>query len=440
MEVLRGILASITGELIGGLPLFCLERWQSFHETTARVNLSESGVYPLSLAELAEYGVDLGDLLKLELGYGWTRGSPELREAISGLYGGSVSSESIVVTAGSAEANLLAVLSLISGGDTVFVDVPNYMQVAGLLKWVGARVVYLRREPPHWSFPLQKAVELLKKVKPKAVFVTDPNNPTGSYMTRKELEELTLEAEKAGAVLVFDEVYWGTERGEPKVSVAEVSRSENFVSVSGLSKTYGLPGLRLGWLASGSRTTSTRAWSIKDYVSIAPSILSDRIASRVLQPDVVSKLKIRARRIVSENLELLESMVSRRDLLDPYPSMAGAYVWVKVPWARDTLRLSYSIYSSSGILVAPGECFDSEGHIRLGIGLKPELFRSGLAELAGVLGELKNLSSKYPPADGISRHIPLLRPLSGELMKLSEKIRVGQSFLHLMNLLMVLLV
>lgn len=372
-----------------GLPVFCLERWQSLHETEARVNLSESGVHPLSLGELADYGVEPEDLLKLELGYGWTRGSPELREAISELYGGRVSSENVVATTGSAEANLLAVLSLVSRGDTVLLDVPNYMQVAGLLKWVGARVIYLRREPPDWGFPLQRAIELLDKLKPKTIFVTDPNNPTGSYMTRKEIEELASEAEKHGTTLVLDEVYWGTERGEAKVSIAQVSTSENFVSISGLSKTYGLPGLRLGWLAAGSKTAAERAWSIKDYVSIAPSILSDKIASKILRSGSVDRLRDRARRLVSQNLELIKAILSKDRVLEPYIGLAGAYAWVKIPWTDDSLVLSYKVYEASGILVAPGECFDERGYIRIGAGLKPELFRAGLTELIEVLNNLR---------------------------------------------------
>ncbi|MCS7099184.1 MAG: pyridoxal phosphate-dependent aminotransferase [Sulfolobales archaeon] len=384
------LLASLESEIVKGLPVFCLERWQSLHETTARINLSESGVHPLSLEELGEYGVDYGDLLKLELSYGWTRGSPELRKAISELYEGSVDPENIVVTAGSAEANLLAVLALISSGDVVLVDSPNYMQIPGLLRWVGAKVMYLRRKPPKWDFPAQRAIGLMEELKPRAIFVTDPNNPTGSYMSRRELKELASEAERRGTVLVFDEVYWGTERGESKVSVAQVSTSENFVSVSSLSKTYGLPGLRLGWISSGSRSIANRVWSIKDYVSIAPPVLSDRVAVKILQPDVVRKLRIRARRVVSENLETINKLLPNEELIRPYPSLAGAYVWAEVPWTNNTLRLSYRVYEASGILVAPGECFSARGYVRVGVGLKPEILRVGFAELLEVLSNIKN--------------------------------------------------
>lgn len=393
MGLPRDLLSRLMGEAVGGLPLFCLERWQSLHETTARVNLSESGVYPLTLAELGEYGVELNGLEGLELGYGWTRGSPELRRAISDLYEGAVPPENIVVTAGSAEANLVSVLSLVREGDVVLVDVPNYMQVPGLLRWVGAKVVYLRRQPPDWRFPLQRALELISELRPRALFVNDPNNPTGSYMSRREIEELALEAGRAGTALVFDEVYWGTERGGPKVSVVQASQSGNSISVSGLSKTYGLPGLRIGWVAANSSRVSELAWSVKDYISIAPSVISDRIASLVLQRDVAAKLRERTRKVVEENMRTFLAEISGKGLLEPYPAESGAYIWVRVPWMEDTLSLAYNIYGRRGVLVAPGECFDLRGYLRIGLGMKPSRFREGLRELIESVENLKKITA-----------------------------------------------
>ena len=280
-EVLR---QTLFGEVLSGLPVFCLERWQSLHETSARVLLSDSGVHPLSIVELFDYGLSLDQLSKVELGYGWTKGSPKLREGISEIYGGVVGPENVLVTNGSAEANLLTVFGLVRPSDLVLVDVPNYMQVPGLLKWLGARVIFLKRNPPGWSFPIDDAISLMRQHKPKAMFVNDPNNPTGTYMTRRELEELSYEAEKTGTTLVFDEVYWGSELQEPRPSILEIASSDQAVSVSGLSKVYGLPGLRVGWVV-GSEKLISRLWSLKDYTTIAPSILSDYIASVMLERD-----------------------------------------------------------------------------------------------------------------------------------------------------------
>jgi aspartate/methionine/tyrosine aminotransferase len=143
-----------------------------------------------------------------------------------------------------------------------------------------------------------------------------------------------------------------------------------------------MPGLRLGWLA-GRRDLVERAWAVKDYVSIAPSILSDRIASTALTRDNVAMLRKRAREIVRGNFELLSK--SAGDLLQPLPVEGGAFAWARVPWASDTLSLCELIFARRGVLVNPGECFESPGFIRVGLGQRPESFAKSLQDLVAAL-------------------------------------------------------
>ncbi len=379
---------ALFAEVIKNLPIFCLERWQSLHETKAETVLSESGVHPLSLSELEELGVDLKDLLKLELGYGWTKGSPELRRRISLLYNEVINEDNIVITNGSAEANLLSTLSLVAEDDVVIVDMPNYMQVYGLLKWIGARVIPVWRRPPRWSLPLDEVLNLIKERKPKVIFITDPNNPTGNHMSRKELNELADEAIKNNVTLVFDEVYWGLELNESKVSILEITGPHNAISVSGLSKVYGLPGLRIGWVA-GPKNIVDKIWSIKDYTSIAPSIISDYIASKVLEPKIVKILKERARIIVSENLKVARNvLLEYQGVLEPYWPNSGAFLWARVPWSTNTLNVTQHLFENYSILINPGECFELPGYVRIGIGQKPHYFRKSFVRLVKALKEL----------------------------------------------------
>ncbi len=381
---------ALFAEVIKNLPIFCLERWQSLHETKAETVLSESGVHPLSLSELEELGVDLKDLLKLELGYGWTKGSPELRRRISLLYNEVINEDNIVITNGSAEANLLSTLSLVAEDDVVIVDMPNYMQVYGLLKWIGARVIPVWRRPPRWSLPLDEVLNLIKERKPKVIFITDPNNPTGNHMSRKELNELADEAIKNNVTLVFDEVYWGLELNESKVSILEITGPHNAISVSGLSKVYGLPGLRIGWVA-GPKNIVDKIWSIKDYTSIAPSIISDYIASKVLEPKIVKILKERARIIVSENLKVARNvLLEYQGVLEPYWPNSGAFLWARVPWSTNTLNVTQHLFENYSILINPGECFELPGYVRIGIGQKPHYFRKSFVRLVEALKELSN--------------------------------------------------
>ncbi|MEM2075784.1 MAG: pyridoxal phosphate-dependent aminotransferase [Zestosphaera sp.] len=372
------------GEVVEGLPCFCLERWQSLHETSAKVLLSDSGVHPLTVGELSEYGVDLSKISGLEVGYGWTKGSPSIRERISELYGGAVSAEGVVVTNGSAEANLTSLLSAVKPGDTVLVDMPNYMQIPGLLRWVGARSIPLWRKPPSWRFPLEDALDLMRKYRPKALFVNDPNNPTGTAMSEAELSELARESENVGTLLVFDEVYWGSELHTDRPSILEVAGVEHALSVSGLSKVYGLPGLRIGWVAGDKRVVN-RVWGVKDYTSIAPSALSDYIASTILDSGNVKRLRERARSVVRTNLEILKGVLALGGVIDPYWPEAGAYLLARIPWSNDTLAVSYRLFREHSILINPGECFELPGYVRIGTGQNPATYGKSVHALINAL-------------------------------------------------------
>lgn len=355
--------------------------------------MSDSGVHPLTFSELLNYGLSLDRLSGVELGYGWTKGSPKLREAISEIYGRVIGPENVIVTNGSAEANLITVASVVREGDLVLVDVPNYMQVPGLLRWLRVRTIFLRRSPPDWVFPLNEAIALMRKHKPKAMFVNDPNNPTGTYMRRKELEELSQEAEKTNTLLVFDEVYWGSELREPRPSILEITTPELAVSVSGLSKVYGLPGLRVGWV-SGSEKLISRLWGLKDYTTIAPSVLSDYIASVILEHGNVEKLRERAKNIVRSNLEILKKSHTRfSDLFEVVWPDAGAYFLARVPWSNNTLEIAYKLFSEYSVLVNPGECFDIPGYLRIGLGQHPSVFEENLQYLISSLARVRGATA-----------------------------------------------
>ena len=368
------------GDIVRGFPRFCLERWQSMHETSARILLSESGLEPLSIRQLEELGVDIGDLNQLPLGYGWTRGSPELREAIISLYNADLDIDNVVVANGGAEANYAGIMSTVSKGEKILLDVPTYMQVPGLLKWIGTNIIELWREPPDWKFPLDKAIHIIEEEKPKLAFITDPNNPTGKYMRRKELEELIETAEKNNVKLFFDEVYWGSEQNDRRPSAIELGDKETVTVVHGLSKVYGLPGLRIGWIITNKKHAG-RAWSVKDYTTIAPSIISDHVTRKLLSNEnAVEVLRKRAKQIVQENVETVKTAIKRLETVIPYWPEAGAFQLIGFKNV-DTLDLSTKLYHNYGILVNPGECFKLPGYLRIGLGSDPGRFKEEIKEL-----------------------------------------------------------
>ncbi len=376
---------ALEGEAVPGLPVFCLERWQSTYETTSRMVLSESGVEPPSPGFLREIGLDLS-LEEADLGYGWTLGSPRLREAIAqGYYNGLARPDRIIVATGSAEANLLTVFSTVAEGDTVVVDMPNYMQIPGLARLRGARVVEAwRRAGEHWMHDPAMLLDIVRSHRPRAVFITNPNNPTGSIVPLGLIRELAREAAAVGAVLVFDEVYRGLEHegGEtPTVLEAAMGEGATAVSVSGLSKAYGLPGLRIGWAATNDEALWRRMWAVKDYTTISPSRLSEALAIRVLETGAGRRLVERARMIAGRNIRELERVVSG-SRLRPWRPMAGAFVLARVEGFRDTRLLAERLVADHGILVVPGECFRLPGTLRIGAGRESlDAYRREIREL-----------------------------------------------------------
>ncbi len=385
----------LNGEAAPGLPVFCLERWQSLNETRRGVVvLSESGVEPPSPEELEGLGVDFSSVLRVGLGYGWTKGLPLLRERIaSTVYGGVVGSEEVVVTAGGgAEANLVALLASVAEGDTVIVDMPSYMQARGLLERLGARVVEVWRSPEDgWRLPVERIVELIGELRPRLVYLVNPNNPTGSVASRGELEAVAEEAARRGALLVVDEVYRGLELpGSPaaaSVLEAAAAAGAEAVSVGSLSKAAGLPGLRIGWLAASSGRLADRLWAVKDYTSIAAAKPSEALAAEVLEPSVYGRLLERARGIAARNVGLLREALARVPGVEPYPPRAGAFLLASIP-APGTLAAE-ALLEGHGLLVNPGECFRVPRSLRVGAGVADEAeAREAYGRLADALVEV----------------------------------------------------
>ncbi|MEM0322099.1 MAG: aminotransferase class I/II-fold pyridoxal phosphate-dependent enzyme, partial [Thermoprotei archaeon] len=253
-------------------PEFKLERWQSLRELKAKINLSESGIHPLKIQV---------NLLpdEIEAGYGDTKGSAKLREAISHTYT-HCDAGNILITCGGAEANFTAVNSLIKRGDRVCCMMPNYMQIPGLLSELGAHVDHFWLKGEDFEFDEDEFERALRE-DTRLIVLTSPNNPTGTVLTRDQLEYIADRAMHVGAYVLCDEVYRGLELGvETPPSIVEVY--DKGVATSSLSKVYGLAGLRIGWVA-GPREVVERAWAAKDYSSISPPIMSQEYATKILE-------------------------------------------------------------------------------------------------------------------------------------------------------------
>jgi len=227
------------------LETFALERFQSIWENRVAWNVAESGVQPLRVSELIAGPANHDALLELDLGYPQTNGTVELRETIAGMYPGATP-EHVQVTNGGSEANCILLMHLIEPGDEIVFLTPNYMQASGLAKGLGATVRpwRLRESQGKWAVD---AAELRTLVTPKtrAILLCNPNNPTGARLDAATLDEICRVASTVGAWVVDDEIYRGAER-EADDTPTVWGLYERAIVSSGLSKAYGLPGLRIG--------------------------------------------------------------------------------------------------------------------------------------------------------------------------------------------------
>jgi aspartate/methionine/tyrosine aminotransferase len=368
------------------IEIFKMERMQSLWENVVDYNLSESGVHPLNLKDFLQ-PAELEELSRVEIGYTQTNGTPPLRENIARLYP-AVDPEQIMVTAGSSEANFLLMWSLLEPGDEIVFEMPNYMQMWGLSRSFGARVrpLWLRPELGWQPDPddLRKTVNGNTKI----IILTNPNNPTGAILSQEIREEIIRQAERVGAWLLVDEVYRGAERNGVETP-SFWGTYDRVVVVAGLSKAYGLPGLRLGWLV-GPVELVKKVWTYHDYTTISVSALTDYLATRVLEPERRLQILKRTRTILNNNLPVLEAWLnSFEGLFDYQPPQAGAILFARYNLQINSTELVERILKEKSVLLVPGDHFELDGYLRFGYGSSQDYLKPALSRVAQVLSGIK---------------------------------------------------
>ena len=363
---------------------FVMERMQSTWENQVEINLSESGVHPLTVEELVGDGCERDALMRLPLGYPQTNGTRALREAIAAMYPGA-SAANVEVTNGGSEANFVTLLTLLEEGDEMVMLAPNYMQVWGLARTLGRPVHrwWLREDGRRWRPDLD---ELRRLVTPrtKLVALCNPDNPTGARLQPSDLDAVCEAAARHGAWVLSDEIYRGAEldgRETPSIW----GRYERALVTSGLSKAYSLPGLRIGWIV-GPEPLVASTWATHDYSSIAPGAINDRLATFALQPDRRAAILARTRRILQENWATVERwLAGQGGLFSFVPPEAGAIVMARYHRRVNSTELTTRLRDEKGVLIVPGDQFDMDGYLRIGFGGDPAMLTEGLGRLREVL-------------------------------------------------------
>jgi aspartate/methionine/tyrosine aminotransferase len=358
---------------------FEMERMQSTWENIVDYDLSESGVRPLTLRELMEMGFDLESFLDVPLGYSQSNGTLPLRETLAQLYPGSTV-DHIQVTNGTSEANYVVALSLIRPGDGFALETPNYMQLWGVPRSLGAESRTFRLRPeqnwePDWD-------EFDRAVTPatRLLYLSNPNNPTGSILSDEAMKRIVDRCEKTGTYLIADEVYQGAEVSRPRTK-SFWGMSDRVIVTSGLSKAWGIPGVRIGWIV-GPPALIADCWAQHDYLTIGPNKLSDQIAKIAVTPANRDKCYARTRAVLNHNLPIArEWAASFNGFFDWREPDAGAIALMKYNSSTPSIEWCERIRKNQSTLIVPGAQLGVEGYVRIWLGAREEYLREGLRRI-----------------------------------------------------------
>src|ERR1051326_8525564 len=275
---------------------FDLEYFQSQFERTVEINLADSSVKCANVSDLLA-GAEARPLLERPLYYPEVNGTGLLRERIAALYP-DTSSSNVLVTVGAAQANWMVASTLLEPGDELVVVSPGYRQIWGLAKNLGCVVKEAQLRPENnWRLDLDE-LESLVSPKTKLVSIVNPNNPTGSILTRDEMRQIVTLCQRAGSWLHADEVYCGTElNGDETPSFRGMY--DRLICVNSLSKAYGLAGLRIGWVVASPEVIED-LWRRHEYAVIAASGPSMKLAEIALEPGKRRMLLERQKRLSRE--------------------------------------------------------------------------------------------------------------------------------------------
>lgn len=360
---------------------FAIERWFGQYEFTAKYNIAESCIKAFTLEELQELcGVDvLHTKSPVGLGYTDSRGIPELREEVARLYPGR-GPENVLITTGAIEANFLVFSALLGPGDTVISEFPAYQQLYEVPRSQGANVKVWPLLAKNNYRPDISQLENLADSGAKMIIINHPHNPTGAAIDAGSMAAVCEIAEQQGAVLLSDEVYRGLSLSDLVSSPSAQSFSDDAVTVGSMSKAYGLSGLRIGWIV-GPGEVIERCSMLRDYTSICSPGPSQLLALTALRNR--DKVLLRNRTIARKNFAILDQWIRANSTLVEYvPPREGVVAWVRYVPDVPSFDIATDLVRRDGVLVVPGACFETEGHLRIGFGGDTATLEAGLELLA----------------------------------------------------------
>lgn len=349
-----------------GLEPFLLERYFAAHEFDVQYLLGSSDCESMTTRELLALRPGATeDLLDQRLGYTEPRGAPALRSEIAGLYE-TIAADDVLVHGGAQEAIYAFMRAVLRPGDRVVVQFPAYQSLESVARIQGCSVARWRPASagPPWHWRLDD-LERLAAPGLRAVIVNGPHNPTGYLMPEATFRDVAHLADAHGAVLFSDEVYRWLEFDVPRLPAA-CDLSPRAVSLGSVSKSLGLPGLRLGWIATRDADLLASVWRYKDYLTICNSAPSEFLVTLALAQR--EKILASTRALLERNRALVDGFFRAHAARFGWSLPAAgpiAYVRVEHDRAQDLCARALE----RGLMMVPSTQFDDgDAHVRIGFG------------------------------------------------------------------------
>ena len=367
---------------------FDLERIMSVWEHRVEYNLTESGVHPVPLGELLADPAMLEDVLSTELNYPECNGTIELRENIAALYPGA-GPDNVLVTVGCAEANFVSTQTILGPGDEAVVMLPNYQQIWGLVhNFGGTRKAFHLRESNGWSPDLDELRDTVTE-NTKMIAVCNPNNPTGYILTPMEMEAIVAVADKVGAWILADETYAGAERLVDTKTPTFWGMYDKVLATASLSKAYGLPGLRVGWVIAPA-DTKEEIWRRHEYTTISAGMLSNKLATLALSPQVRPRLVQRARDYIRRGYPTLENWLKAHPgTFSLVPPQAAAIAFIRYHLDINSTELVERLIREKSVFIVPGDTFGMDNYVRISFALSKDYVQPALDRVHDLIVELQ---------------------------------------------------
>ena len=358
---------------------FKIERYFARYEFNVDYVLCGSDCESMTIEELLALESDAADRFHQQwLGYTESLGSPPLRREICKLYR-ELKPEQVLVHTGAEEAIFLFMHAMLSAGDHVIVHWPCYQSLLEVARSIGCEVtLWKANEESGWTLDPDELQSIIKP-NTKIVVINTPHNPTGYLMPGDTFREISRITAVNGIILFSDEVYRESEYRVENRLPAACDFGEHTVSLGVMSKTYGLPGLRIGWIATQNEDVYRRMAVLKDYTTICNSAPAEYLAELALRHRTV--LVERTCNILLSNLNLLDPFFERHaDRFAWQRPKAGSIGFPKL-LGEDVEVFCDSLVQTAGVLLLPGTVYDDPGnHFRIGFGRK---------NLPGAMGRLE---------------------------------------------------